>query len=106
MRNVSSQDAPSLFPPEMLTDEPAVAEVPLEPNSSGVIARDFVRWCWSFDENFRNSPDITNFRFWLKKCSHSMSSSEEDLILVEARRLFLKRVEQSVRKKEASPASE
>jgi hypothetical protein len=62
------------------------------------MARDFIRWCWSFGTDFHNSPDITNLRSWLKKESLSPSPSEEQEILVEARRLYLKKVEQAVRK--------
>jgi hypothetical protein len=66
---------------------------------SALRARDFVGWCWSFGSDFHNSPDITNLRYWMRKFQCSVSSEEEEgEILVEARRLFLKKVGQAVRK--------
>jgi hypothetical protein len=97
MRHATPLETPSLFTPELLsgsepTDIVEAADGVLE------IARDFVRWCFSFGNDFRNSPDITNLRVWMHKRNVSPTSSEEEEILVEARRLFLKKVEQAVRK--------
>ena len=86
MRDLS-QDAPSLF------DAP--------PSSSYLHAKEFVRWCCSFGNEFRNSPDITNLRYWAHKNKLKIKDREEADILNAARVAFLKRIEQSVRKAEA-----
>lgn len=75
-------------------------------SSSGVLARDFVQWCWSVGDDFHNSPDITNLQFWLQKIKSSNSQAKEDEILVEARRLYLKKVEQAVRKADVSKVAD
>jgi hypothetical protein len=95
MRNITSVDPPNLFTPDLYkNDEPAVgAESP-----SGVLAREFVQWCWGVGDGFHNSPDITNLQFWLQKSRNNPGRVQEDEILVEARRLFLKKVGQAVRK--------
>jgi hypothetical protein len=85
-------DTPNLFTPENIA-----AETPL-----GTQARDFVRWCFSVGENFRNSPDATNLQSWLKKNEVKVSKAEEAEILVEARRLFSKKLEQHVRRSTVS----
>ena len=86
MRELSeSQDlGPSLF------DAP--------PPESYEQAKDFVRWCCSFGNGFRNSPDITNLRFWAQKTKVEFSESHETEILETARPMFLKKIEQLVRK--------
>jgi hypothetical protein len=96
MRHVTPVPTPSLFPELLSGNEPvtAVEETPERPD----LAPGFVRWCWSFGGDFRNSPDITNLRFWLQKVKATPSPNEEEEILEEARRLFLKKVEQAVRK--------
>src|SRR5204862_7031968 len=64
MRNITSVDPPNLFTPDLLkTDEPAVSA----DSSSGVLAREFVQWCWSVGDGFHNSPDLTNLQYWLIK---------------------------------------
>ena len=99
MRHETSLETPSLFSPELLSGGEAVETVTKSSEtSSAAVARDFVRWCCSFGSDFRNSPDITNLRVWIRKGAMDVSSSEEDEILVEARRLFLKKVEQAIRK--------
>ena len=97
MRHATPIETPSLFTPELLTDA-SVENVVENEKSSAAIARDFVRWCCSFGNDFRNSPDITNLRVWMRQGNMDTSSSEEEEILAEARRLFLKKVEQAVRK--------
>ena len=97
MRHATPIETPSLFSPELLTGEPVENIVETNDKSSATLARDFVRWCCSFGNDFRNSPDITNLRVWMRKEKIDPSSSEEE-ILAEARRLFLKKVEQAVRK--------
>jgi len=99
MRHETSLETPSLFTPELLTGGEAV-ETAIEnaDTSSIAVARDFVRWCCSFGSDFRNSPDVTNLRVWMRKGAMNVSSSEEEQILLEARGLFLKKVEQAIRK--------
>jgi hypothetical protein len=94
MRDLSqSQDiSPSLF------DAP--------PPLSYLRAKDFVRWCCSFGADFRNSPDITNLRYWAGKNKIKMKDGDEADILDAARPLFLKRVEQAVRRAEKAERSE
>jgi hypothetical protein len=98
MRHVTPLETPSLFTPELLNGNESLDVVASPEKSTDVLSRDFVRWCWSFGSDFHNSPDITNLRSWLRKGQFSPSASEEEEILVEARRLFLKRLEQAVRK--------
>ena len=99
MRHETSLETPNLFAPELLTRGEAVETVTESPETSfAAVARDFVAWCCSFGSDFRNSPDITNLRVWLRKGARDVSSSEEEQILLEARRLFLKKVELAVRK--------
>ena len=103
MRNITSVDPPNLFTPDLMKEvEPAVNPE----SSSGVLARDFVQWCWSVGDDFHNSPDITNLQFWLQKIKSSNSQAKEDEILVEARRLYLKKVEQAVRKADVSKVAD
>ena len=98
MRNVPRVETPSLFTPELLVEAESLGIV--EPRD--VLARDFVQWCWGVGGDFHNSPDITNLRFWLGRGKAIPSASEEAEILAEARRLFLKKVEQAVRKADVS----
>lgn len=65
-------------------------------------ARDFVKWCFSFGDHFRNSPDITNLRYWAQKSKLKIQNLEEPAVLDAARTLFLKRIEQRTRKLEAA----
>ena len=67
------------------------------------LAKDFVKWCFSFGPDFRNSPDITNLRFWAQKNSLKLKSREEDAILEETRPLYLKRIEQLAKKTQTDP---
>ena len=97
MRNVTSVDPPNLFTPGLIPENEPVGEG----SSSGQQARAFVMWCWGVGDDFHNSPDITNLRFWLEKYGRKkqqLSTAEEDEVLGEARRLYLKKVEQAVRK--------
>jgi len=98
MRHATPLETPSLFTPELLDGTQSLDIVASPEKSTDVMARDFIRWCWSFGSDFHNSPDITNLRSWLRKGQLTPSASEEEEILVEARRLYLKRVEQAVRK--------
>ena len=96
------QQTPSLF------DAPPAGQLPdvLEPgwNEKGTdkLAKDFVRWCFSLGGDFRNSPDVTNLRYWAQKTKSKIDESEELQILAMARPLFFKRIEQLTRKAEPS----
>jgi hypothetical protein len=81
-----SQDTPTLFdaPPP-----PAVSQ-----------AKEFVRWCCSFGNDFRNSPDIANLRYWARMKKVKIKERDEAEILHAARVAFLKRIEQLMRKSE------
>jgi hypothetical protein len=94
MRNETMLETPKLFSPEVM-----LAETPV-----GNQAREFVRWCCSLGDSFRNSPDATNLQFWMKKSKLKVSKSEEVEILNEARRLFMKKIEQHVRRATAATA--
>jgi hypothetical protein len=95
------QNAARLATPDLFTPEVMIAETPV-----GNQAREFVRWCCSVGDDFRNSPDATNLQFWARKTKSRIAKSEEGEILAEARRLFLKRIEQHVRKAAtAAPAA-
>ena len=86
MRELSQDVSPSLF------DAP--------PPANYLHAKDFVRWCCSFGPNFRNSPDVTNLRYWAQKNKIALKGEDEAEILETARPLFLKRIEQAIRKSE------
>jgi hypothetical protein len=86
MRELSQEISPSLF------DAP--------PPTSYLHAKEFVRWCCSFGPEFRNSPDIANLRYWAQKTRTDIRDRDEAEILDTARSLFLKRIEQAVRKAE------
>jgi hypothetical protein len=98
MRNATPLETPSLFTPELMTGSEPVHVVESADEPSLDQARDFVRWCCSFGNDFRNSPDITNLRVWMHQRNIRPTSSDEEKVLAEARRLFLKKVEQAVRK--------
>jgi hypothetical protein len=104
MRNLSTTETPSLFG----TDLPVESEPPIEreEKTSAKIARDFVRWCCSVGSNFRNSPDVTNLRTWMNRHKITASASDEGEILLEARRLFIKKIEQAVRKADVAKVSD
>jgi len=83
-----------------LSQEPSASLFDSPPSTAYVQAKDFVRWCCSFGSDFRNSPDITNLRYWSHKNKMKLDEHNETEILEAARPLFLKRVEQAVRKAE------
>jgi hypothetical protein len=70
------------------------------PSPTYLHAKEFVRWCCSFGPNFRNSPDVINLRYWAKKEKVKVKEQDEPEILEIARPMFLKRIEQAVRKAE------
>ena len=86
MRELTQETVPSLF------DAP--------PSESYLHAKEFVRWCCSFGAYFRNSPDVTNLRYWSQKNKIKIKESAEAEILDTARSMFQKRIEQAVRKSE------
>jgi hypothetical protein len=92
MRELFQDPSPSLF------DAP--------PPDSYLHAKEFVRWCCSFGAAFRNSPDITNLRFWAQKHMVKIQGRDEGEILETARSIFLKRIEQAVRKAEKAEKTE
>lgn len=75
---------------------PSLFDAP--PSESYVQAKDFVRWCCSFGADFRNSPDIANLRYWAQKNNVKIKERDEREILETARPIFLKKIEQAVRK--------
>jgi hypothetical protein len=77
---------------------PSLFDAP--PAQSYLDAKEFVRWCCSFGGEFRNSPDITNLRFWAQKNKMKFKEQDEREIIETARPMFLKRIEQAVRKAE------
>jgi hypothetical protein len=99
MRDYST---PSLFEvtpanPQLSGPEPPAGK---EENPGERLAKDFVRWCFSFGADFRNSPDVTNLRFWARKVKVKVKESEELNILSEARKLYQRRIEQRIKKSE------
>jgi hypothetical protein len=92
MRDFTQDPSPSLF------DAP--------PPESYLHAKEFVRWCCSFGTGFRNSPDVTNLRYWAHKTKTRIKERDEIEILDTARSLFLKRLEQAVRKAELAEKAE
>lgn len=97
-----SHGTPSLFdvlPPAAV---PEIVETAKEEKGTDQLARDFVRWCFSFGAAFRNSPDVNNLRYWAQKTKLKMKNGEEPEILAMARPLFFKRIEQITRKADTS----
>src|SRR5262245_1935495 len=86
------------FMRELFQDTPTLFDAPQTATISH--AKDFVRWCCSFGPDFRNSPDVANLRYWAKTHKVGVQERDELEILEIARPLFLKRIEQAVRKAE------
>ena len=105
MRNVPAIGTPNLFSgdPGLVPPLPAIESREREEQSTDKLAREFVRWCCSFGSDFRNSPDVTNLRYWLNKSKIKTAGIDEGAVLIDARRLLLKKVEQGIAKS-ASPA--
>jgi hypothetical protein len=96
MRELSTPslfDVPVAVPPDAAPEAPAREEP-----RSDKLAKEFIRWCFSFGRDFRNSPDIINMRNWAQKTKLQLNDSEENELLVEARKLYLKRIEQMMKK--------
>ena len=75
------------------------------PTTSSQLARIFIRWCCSFDKEFRNSPDEGNLRAWAGKEGFCYKSAQEKQILKSAGELYLKRIVSSLRKSQGSDVS-
>lgn len=69
-----------------------------EDKGTGKPSKEFVRWCFSLGSDFRNSPDITNLRFWAQKAKLKLKPGDEVRLLEEARQLFSKRLELDLKK--------
>ncbi len=78
--------------------EPSLRVDASRPMTSSQLARNFVRWCCSFDKEFRNSPDEGNLRAWAGKEGFRYESAQEKQILKSAGELYLKRIVSSMRK--------
>ena len=90
---------------DLFQDSPAsLFDAP--PPASYLHAKEFVRWCCSFGPAFRNSPDVTNLRFWAVKNNMYISTADEREILETAQPMFLKRVGDAVRRAERAERSE
>jgi hypothetical protein len=85
-------DTPPHLPEEALQDT----------RRAGKLARQFVRWCCSFGAGFRNSPDISNLRFWTQKTRLKLKATEEQDVLEAARGVFLKHIEHMMRKSDTA----
>jgi len=94
MANHATSPSLELFTPEVIASE----------TPTGSIAVEFVRWCCSHGDNFRNSPDATNLQYWLRKTEIKLAKADEGDVLAESRHLLMKRIEQHVRK--STPLSE
>ena len=104
---MSEITTPSLFdtPSPPLEVEAAAIAVPpagdLDEKRDAALAKEFVRWCFSFGNDFRNSPDGQNLRSWAEKTRLKLTAAEEDAILSEARRQYLRRIDQFMKKTES-----
>jgi hypothetical protein len=92
---------PSLFDvPVAAALQQAPEAPPREESRAEDLAKEFIRWCFSFGRDFRNSPDLINIRNWAQKTRLKLSDAEETQLLLEARRLYLRRIEQLMKKVE------
>ena len=100
MRELST---PSLFDPPAARPPAVEPETPSrEEWRSEKLAKDFILWCFSFGADFRNSPDIINLRTWQQKTRFKLKEAEENEVLIESRRLNLKKIEQMMKKADTS----
>ena len=103
---MSELSTPSLFEEAARVPPPPVSEIPVcEDRGSERLAKDFTRWCSSFGAEFRNSPDVINLRTWAQKNKLKLKDSEEKEVLVEARKLSLKRIDQLMKKADVPPTT-
>jgi hypothetical protein len=96
MRNLIDNDAPSLFPTDATPLSIPVDEPSPEELAAHKLAKEFVKWCCSFGRDFHNSPDAGNLRYWVQKYRIPHAGVGEDELLSQARRLYLKRIEQAI----------
>jgi hypothetical protein len=89
---------PSLFEAAAMPPVMPIESSDREEKRSHKLATDFIRWCFGFGNDFRNSPDIINLHSFLQKTHLKLKDSEELELLVEARRLYVKKVEQMMKK--------
>lgn len=94
MRDLFSDPRPALSAPPPPKDD----KRPLQGTEQ--LAGEFVRWCCSFGADFRNSPDITNLRFWTQKTKLKLKEKEELAILDAACPEFAKQIEHLMRQSE------
>ena len=97
----ASHHARTLFDAPLTPELPNVLAPAWNEKGAEKLAKDFVRWCFSFGGDFRNSPDITNLRYWAQKTKAKIDETEEPVILTAARALFFKRIDQLTRKTDA-----
>ena len=102
MHDVSHETPLLLFDAPLPVAVPDILETTSDENGTGKLAKDFVRWCFSIGDDFRNSPDVTNLRYWAHKIESKIKDKEEPEILAIARPLFFKRIEQLTRKADTS----
>ena len=96
MRELSS---PSLFDAAAAAPLNVAIEEPVrEEKRSEKLAKEFIRWCFSFGRDFRNSPDLINLRSWSHMLKIKLKDHEESEMMIESRRLYLKRIEQLMKK--------
>jgi hypothetical protein len=96
---MSELSTPSLFEANPIPSAAAIGDTPVhEDKHSDRLARDFVKWCFSFGSDFRNSPDLINLRTWAQKVRVKLDEAEQNEMLAEARRLYLKRIDQMMKK--------
>jgi hypothetical protein len=81
---------------------PESFDSPQDEKKTNKLAKDFVRWCFSFGSDFHNSPDLTNLRFWARKTKCQIPEGEEPEVIAMARPLFFRRIEQHIKKAEAA----
>jgi hypothetical protein len=93
-----------LFSDPLIVPEvpPPVPEQPRPEKRAAKLAAEFVRWCCSFGRDFRNSPDITNLRFWIEKTKLKLKPQEEAELLDAAQTAFRKHIEQLMRRSETA----
>jgi hypothetical protein len=96
-----SQHARTLFDAPLTPEVPSVLAPAWNEKGTEKLSKDFVRWCFSFGGDFRNSPDVTNLRYWAQKTKLTIHETEEPAILEAARALFFKRIDQLTRKTDA-----
>lgn len=91
-----------LFSDQSNTETPPSA-APEDGNEK--LAQDFVRWCFGFGPEFRNSPDVTNLRFWTAKKKLDLSERVEASVHRIALKLYAKKLDQALKQPEPTAES-